>query len=283
VQHEEEGLMALAKIRALHPEIFSDDDLCEVSIAARWLYAGLWCYACDNGHLADKPKQIKRWIFASDDVSAADLLRELEDVAEVIERADGWIVIPGLRKRQKVDWRYFKTCDYPGGCEKPAKKTDSQPETRRGPAVDPAGTRRDHATDGDGDGDGVRDGDSDGDVKPSRKRSETPPRFEEFWTVYDHKVGRAKAEAAYRSALRKPGVTEELLISAADAYIAWVKSDGKHPAYTKHPTTWLNGEHWRDERVARQAPMTNTQRHLALARDLAASQQPATLPIGEIQ
>lgn len=174
--------MALAKVRALHPDIFSDEDVADVSIASRWLFAGMWCYACDNGHLADKPKQIKRWIFATDDVSAADLLRELEGV-ELIERYDGWIFIPGLRKRQRVDWRYFKTCSHPG-CEKPDRsvRADSQRETQRGhveTTQSHAGPTRGHATDGDGDGDGdgVRDGDGDGDGdvgRPQADEAQTP-------------------------------------------------------------------------------------------------------------
>lgn len=101
----------------------------------------------------------------------------------------------------------------------------------------------------------------------------TPDRFEEFWETYSHKVGRKKAEAAYRAALKKADVTEDLLIASAAAYIAWQVSEGKHPEFTKHPTTWLHGEHWRDERPARQAPRTRVQQHLQLARDLAAEEQ----------
>lgn len=73
--------------------------------------------------------------------------------------------------------------------------------------------------------------------------------FNDWWDTYDHKVGRKKAESAYRSALKKAGVTEDLLIAAAASYVAWVRSEGKHPQFTKHPSTWLNGEHWRDERT----------------------------------
>jgi hypothetical protein len=151
--------MAFGKIRALHPDFFIDDDLCEVSIPARLMFAGLWCFACDNGHLPDRPKQIKRWIYATDDLSAADLLRELEDIG-VIERDGTWITVNGLAKRQRIDWRYFKTCDFLG-CEKP-KKPDPERKTLRGNAGTrsaPAETTRGPATDGDG------DGDSDGDRK----------------------------------------------------------------------------------------------------------------------
>lgn len=159
--------MALGKVRGLHPDFFSDDDLAEVSIPARLLFTGLWCFACDNGHLADKSKQIKRWVYATDDVNVAELLRELTDVG-VIERADGWITVTNLGKRQRIDWRYFKTCER-DGCAKPKKDEtpDSQPKTLRGHAGTrraPAGTTR--APVGDGDGDGVVDGDGD-DTKPT--------------------------------------------------------------------------------------------------------------------
>lgn len=107
---------------------------------------------------------------------------------------------------------------------------------------------------------------------------ESLSRFGEFWDAYDHKVGRKKAESAYRSALKKPGVTDELLIAAAGEYVAWVKSEGKHPQYTKHPATWLNGEHWTDERAARHPPPTRIQQHLALAQKLADEQQPPEPP-----
>ena len=75
-----------------------------------------------------------------------------------------------------------------------------------------------------------------------------PERFEEFWTTYDKKRGRKNAINKYRLALKKRGVTPELLLEAATSYIAWQRSEGKHPEFTKDPATWLNGEHWTDER-----------------------------------
>jgi hypothetical protein len=115
---------------------------------------------------------------------------------------------------------------------------------------------------------------------PSRKRSELelPDRFEEFWDAYANKVGRKKAETAYRAALKKPGVTVDRLITAAESYIAWQTSEGKHPQFTKHPATWLNGEHWTDERTARPAPLTRVGEHMALVRQLAASETHPSMP-----
>jgi hypothetical protein len=122
------------------------------------------------------------------------------------------------------------------------------------------------------------------DPNPTRTRpttssdeSDQSDRFDEFWDVYAKKVGRKKAQQKWRLALRRPGVTADLLIAAAGAYIAWQRQEGNHPQFTKDPATWLNGEHWNDERVTRSQPATNVQRHLALARELA-EQQPIHFP-----
>lgn len=108
----------------------------------------------------------------------------------------------------------------------------------------------------------------------SDKSDNTPERFDEFWDTYGNKVGRAKCETAYRVALKKPGVTADLLISAAADYADWCRATD---TFIKNPLTWLHGEHWTDERAARQAPRSNVQAHLELARDLAAREQQATI------
>lgn len=118
--------------------------------------------------------------------------------------------------------------------------------------------------------------------RPKAAETEMPERFEEFWETYSHKVGRKKAEAAYRLALRKPGVTAEVLIASAASYITWQMSEGKHPTYTKHAATWLNGEHWTDERAGRATPPTRVQQHLALARQLAEEESGQMIPFPQI-
>ena len=47
-----------------------------------------------------------------------------------------------------------------------------------------------------------------------------------FWDAYDKKDGRKRCVPAYRAALKKPGVTPDLLITAAAEYVAWVRSEG---------------------------------------------------------
>ena len=100
----------MAKIRGVKPEYWTDDDVMELSIAARLLFIGLWNYACDNGHLQDRPKQIKMRILPGDDVDVAELLEEIA-VLGLIERSDGVIHIPNLARHQKPHKRWWKTCD----------------------------------------------------------------------------------------------------------------------------------------------------------------------------
>ena len=85
-----------------------------------------------------------------------------------------------------------------------------------------------------------------------------PDTFAAFWDTYDKKQGRKAAEAAYRAALKKSGVTSEQIIEAASEYVEWQKVEGKHPTYTKNAATWLRGEHWNDERSAREAAKPRT-------------------------
>lgn len=264
----------MPKIRGIKPELWTDENFVELSAYARLLWIGLWNHACDNGHVQDKSKQLKMRVLPTDDVNCAELLREIEGRG-LIERADGWITIPNLTHHQKPHKRWFATCDKPG-CVMPegASYGYSKPgSTVEQPLVNDQTDGHNGCSTADVDVDG--DGELMVKVKeePSRKRSETPERFDEFWETYSYKVGRKKAESAYRSALKKPGVTAELLIASAASYITWQMSEGKHPTYTKQPATWLNGEHWRDERPSRPAPQTRVQQHLQLARQLADEEQ----------
>lgn len=160
----------MAKIRGIKPDLWTDEDFVELSPFARLLWLGLWNYSCDNGHVADKPKQIKMRVLPTDDINCAELLREIESQG-LIERADGWITTPNLTHHQKPDRRYFTTCDK-DGCDAPPE-TVSQRESRRAHAVQPKGKRRapDVGTPsalGDGDGEVNR---SDGDRKAARKHA----------------------------------------------------------------------------------------------------------------
>jgi hypothetical protein len=255
------------KIRGFKPDLWTDEDFVEASPYARLLWLGMWNFACDNGHLQDKSKQIKMRVLPTDDVNCAELLRELADL-HLIERDDGWITVPNLTHHQKVDRRYFTACDK-ADCTKPdSKPGNPKRKTRRAPDVSTARPL------GDGDGDGelmVKE-------EPSCDESHTmttPSRFEEFWIAYDRRGVKKQARDQWAKAVKK--TSADLLITAAADYIAWMKAEAKHPTYTVHAHRWLRDERWTDERTK---PQTRVQQHLALAQELA-TQQPDHMQIGD--
>lgn len=159
----------MAKIRGLKPELWTDESFVELSPFARLLWMGLWNYACDNGHLQDKSKQIKMRILPTDDVNCAELLREIEDQGLIV-RVSGWITIPNLSHHQKPHKRWWTTCDMPG-CVLP--EGASHAPANRGTTVAPP--KGNGVATADGDGDGDCEGDGDGDAKAAtattRKRA----------------------------------------------------------------------------------------------------------------
>lgn len=165
----------MPKIRGFKPDLWTDQDFVELSPFARLLWMGMWNYACDNGHLADKSKQIKMRVLPTDDVNCAELLRELEQNGR-ITRADGVITIPNFVKHQRPDKRYFQVCDL-AECVKP--DGNSQPETRGGHHETTTRPRGGHGVGswgplGDGEVKGS-DGDGDGEGRSAQKRAHQLP------------------------------------------------------------------------------------------------------------
>lgn len=280
----------MPKIRGIKPETWTDDKFVRLSPLARLLFIGMWNLACDNGHVEDNAIQLKIRLLPMDSCKVPALVDEMVNTGQV-ERHDGFLKVIKLAEHQHIDMRWLTLCEW---CEHdehatfgPTQKKPRKASARS--AQDERKTTPPRAQDADGDGDG------DGELKVMVKtplsdksdETEPPDTFEEFWESYSHKVGRKKAETAYRAALKKPGITADLLIASAAAYITWQMSEGKHPQFTKHPATWLHGEHWRDERPARAPqPQGRVQEHLALVRQLAAEEHdqapsPFALEAGE--
>lgn len=136
----------MAKIRGVKPDFWTDEQIIELSIPARLLFIGLWNYACDNGHLQDRPRQIKTRILPADSVDVKTLLDELVSV-DLVERKDGYLVIPNLTRHQRPHKKWWTTCDF-AGCRRP-DTVDNGGTTVAQPLAP-----RSTTADGDGDGDG---------------------------------------------------------------------------------------------------------------------------------
>ncbi|RYE40895.1 MAG: hypothetical protein EOP24_39005 [Hyphomicrobiales bacterium] len=263
----------MPKIRGIKPELWTDENFVELSPLARLLWIGLWNFACDNGHVQNKPKQIKMRILPTDAVDCDALLDEIEG-QRLIERTASWITIPNLSHHQKPHRRWWSVCEKKG-CVLPDGATSAP--SNRGTTVAPPKANRGATADGDGDGDGELKVIVKTPLSDKSDDDTIAAHFEAFWDAYDKKVGRKVAAQKYRVALRKRGVTPELLLQAATDYINSLRAQRKHPAFTKNAATWLNGEHWNDDLEA-VAPeplpeMSRMDTHLALVDSLRAEEQ----------
>lgn len=70
----------MARARLLKPGFFTNEELCELPMAARLLFAGLWTLADREGRLDDRPKRIKAEVFPYDRVNVEWMLDKLEEV-----------------------------------------------------------------------------------------------------------------------------------------------------------------------------------------------------------
>lgn len=175
----------MAKIRGIKPEFWTDEDIVELSIAARLLFIGMWNLACDNGHIDDKPKQIKMRVMPADDVNVAELLDELVENGRIV-RGGGTITILRFAEHQRPHKRWWTCCDAPG-CARPSDDTTGDdtnptpPRNRRAPGDQQEGIGRPTA---DVDGEGEGDCDVDGELKnaaaaaPRATTNQLPPAVE---------------------------------------------------------------------------------------------------------
>lgn len=210
----------MAKIRGIKPEFWTDDAIVELSRDARLLFIGLWNYACDNGHLADKPRQIKMRIFpADDDVNVEALLQELVAL-DRISRVDGTITIHRFAEHQKPHRTWWTTCDLPGCLRPDGRKTR---EDNRGTTVEPPEANG-------GPTDEVRGGDVDGDVDGEGK-ARRATRIPDDFAVTDEM--RQWAEDKGFEHLDLDGITESF-------FDYWHAKSGKDATKTDWVATWRN-------------------------------------------
>ena len=78
--------------------------------------------------------------------------------------------------------------------------------------------------------------------KEEKAKIELWPSFEDFWDLYDKKIGRPTAESKWDKLKQK---TKEEIMSYVPAYVSATERDNKK--YRKNPTTFLNNQSWKDE------------------------------------
>lgn len=70
--------------------------------------------------------------------------------------------------------------------------------------------------------------------------------FESFWTLYPKKVNKKKSKDKFMKICKTEKVFNEIMAGLHNQLKSseWKKNNGQ---FIPHPTTWLNGERWKDE------------------------------------
>lgn len=121
----------MARIRTIKPTAFTSRSLAAVSIPARWMFAGLWTYADDEGRGDAEPRLIKAAVFPLDDeVTPADVSAMLLELGNegVIRLYD----VSGRSYFQVVHWWHQKV-SHPSPSGIPPEPSGNSPENSRNP------------------------------------------------------------------------------------------------------------------------------------------------------
>jgi len=94
---------------------------------------------------------------------------------------------------------------------------------------------------------------------------EVADRWDEFWSKYPRKTGKAQASKAWQKL--KPDDRDQA-ITALEQHVAYWHRNGTATQYIPHPATWINGRRWEDVLPAdrkepkREAPGMNALRRM---------------------
>lgn len=229
-----------------------DPKLGACSLAARGLWFEMLCIMQDAepfGHLSVnhsviRPEQLARLCRGSTE-EITTLLQELEDHGVFSRTEDGVIFCRRMLRDQARRERNRRNGSLGGNPR--LTNSDNQEFHVRLSEVD------NHPDKANGTGTGIDTGDTDI-SSPSRKKEgvqregamtvEIWPAFDDWWSLYDKKTGRAPCEAKWK---RLKQDEKEAIMRHTEAYVAATPEI----QYRKNPLTYLNQKSWNDEHVTR--------------------------------
>lgn len=265
----------MARIRSIHPGLSSDEAYMTMTMAAKAAWPLLWMECDDKGCFEWKPIVLKARIFPADNVDFSAILAEYETLGcvrryEVDGRAYG--AVKNFRRFQKpktpndihpapADILAFvgrvSGKQWVNGDSFPQKgemaRVDGDAFLQNG-EIDPAehgrfpqkGEKSIQMEDGGCSKEREKKKESAGASAdaPASLVSDWPKgSFDEFWSRYPHKVGKADAKAKF-DRIRKSGRADfDDLIRGLDRYIVTKPFDRPWC----NPATWLNQGRWDDE------------------------------------
>lgn len=253
----------MARIRSIHPGIYTDEAWASVSIGARWLGMGLCTEADDNGVFEWKPLQLKMRIFPADAVDVAALLDELSGAGILLRFSAEGKTLGAVRnfckfQRPRKPKAWFPLTDVARvfvalGAEPavedepepapvpqkselpPVEATPVPPKSEKSPQMEDGGGRRKK----------VRDADAS--LVPGRGPQIWDDVFVSAWEAYprlgrDRSMSRAKVWPLWREAAQQAGGPEKLLAAVR----RYVRDDKTHKGDCGPPAfdRWLKAGRW---------------------------------------
>lgn len=135
----------MARIRSIHPGLYTDESFATLSMAARVLIIGIWNHADDGGGFEWKPLTLKMRIFPADNIDVSALLSELE-ANDIVKKYDvdgkGYGAVRNFGKWQKPK-KPSRFCPMPEPIREYACTNDAEKET--GSELDGDNTRNEKA------------------------------------------------------------------------------------------------------------------------------------------
>ena len=222
----------MARARVIRPEFWSDEKLASVSRESRLTYAGLWGTSDDYGVTKGNAAWLKSQIFPYDEdlkiTKFTEWLSELEGLRRIIpftKDGEKYYYIPKFIEHQKVD--------------KPSKNRNPLPPED----IESRVSRETVASDSRESSDETE---TETEFKQKQKQTPCSNGFEAFWQAYPRKIGKAKAEQAWRTKNGSRPPIEKIIEKLEELKKSeqWTKDSGQ---FIPHPTTWINRGGWDDE------------------------------------
>jgi len=229
----------MARIRSIHPALFTDEAFASLSMAARVLLLGLWTEADDQGVFDWKPVTLKMRIMLVDNVSVPDLLLELEGWNAVKRFSQDGKEFGAIRnfckfQRPKTPkYRALKSAEIRNYVASAYHVTETtEPEPAPFPQKEEIPPQREEG--------GGREG-----GKSTRAASPSNEDFENFKRDYPKRAGQYGWKAAERKylALVKTGVNPKMIAMALVRFseeMRKLKRVGTE--FIPMPASWLNSE-----------------------------------------
>lgn len=239
----------MARIRSIHPGLFTDESFAGLSMAARVLLLGLWTEADDQGVFDWKPVTLKMRVMPVDNVDVPTLLLELER-ADVVRRfeQDGRSFgavrnfckyqrpkTPKYRMLKSAEIRNYVSSAYPVTETSEAEPSQFPQKVEMPPQREEGGDKRKEEV--------VKESSP---TPSAPSSSEAFQKFKAAWPKRDGANPWLPAEKKFL-ALVKTGVDPEIMIEAAKSLAREEAARGNIGSkFVPQAITWLNQQRFQD-------------------------------------